>query len=56
MKVAIRSILAGLVGTNRKVLREDIIELEKLLNEMEILKVKAVAAASNSVNTSVNKL
>jgi hypothetical protein len=41
LKVVIRTVIAGLVGLNRKELRNGIAELEKDLNEMHDLKVKA---------------
>ena len=55
MKVAIRSVLAGLVGSNRKILRDKIVELEILLNEMQALRVSAVAneTANNRINKNV---
>ena len=41
LKVVIRTVVAGLVGLNRKELRNEIAELENDLNEMHELKVKA---------------
>ena len=43
MKVAIRTVISGLVGKNRKELRKEIEELEEALNEMHELKVRACA-------------
>ena len=54
MKVTIRSALAGLVGSNRKLLRDEIVELENLLNEMQALRVKAVAVETR--NDRINKV
>ena len=53
--MAIRSVLAGLVGSNRKILRDEIDELENLLNEMQALRVSAVAneTANNRINKNV---
>ena len=46
--------MAGLVGSNRKLLRDEILELEKLLNEMQDLRVKAVSNVTP--DTRVNKV
>jgi hypothetical protein len=43
LTIVIRSVLAGLVGCNRKELKQAMVELEKSLNDMHNLKVKAFA-------------
>ena len=50
MKVAIRTVISGLVGKNRKELRKEIEELEEALNEMHELKVRACAEISDRDN------
>ncbi len=60
----IRSLLAGLVGHNRKVLKQEREELDKSLNDMHFLKVKAYSLddkvektrKSNLINATINRI
>ena len=49
VKVAIRSIISGLVGRNRKELKNEIDELEVTLNEMHHLKSQACSLDDRKV-------
>ena len=55
MKVAVRSVISGLVGRNRNELRNEILDLEKVLNEMQNLRSQAVAEVSGDSGRGVNR-
>ena len=55
-KVVIRSVIAGLVGRNRKELKQEIGELEESLNDMHKLKVKACSLEDRIEKTRKSEL